>query len=133
MIPESFVMLDSLPLTSNGKVDRRALPEPDEGRAETSGSIAPRTPIEEILAGIWAEVLGSEQVGVEDNFFDIGGHSLRATRIISRVRDMLGVDLALRIFFEAPTVEGMAAAIDRELAEHRGVYGQDRHAERIRT
>ncbi len=117
MIPSAFVVLDRLPLSPNGKVDRKALPKPGEAWAETSNFIAPRTPIEEILVGIWAEVLGSERVGVADNFFDLGGHSLRAMRVIARVRDVLGVEVAMRTFFEAPTVQGMAVAIDRKLFE----------------
>ena len=117
MIPSAFAFLDRLPLSPNGKVDRKALPEPGEAWAETSNFIAPRTPIEEILVGIWAEVLGSERVGVADNFFELGGHSLRAMRVIARVHDVLGVEVAMRTFFEAPTVQGMAAVIDQKLLE----------------
>ena len=126
MIPGVFVVVDALPLTPNGKVDRKALPKPGEAWAETSSFIAPRTPIEEILVGIWAEVLGSERVGVADNFFELGGHSLRAIRVIARVHDVLGVEVAMRTFFEAPTVEGMAAAIDRKLFEARN-YDEHQH------
>ncbi len=115
MVPSVFVALEALPLTTNGKVDRKALPNPGAPSAEITRFIAPRTPIEEILAGIWAEILDSDRVGMADNFFELGGHSLRATRVIARVHDVLGVDVAMRTFFEAPTVEGMAAAIDREL------------------
>jgi len=117
MIPSAFAFLDRLPLSPNGKVDRKALPKPGEAWAETSSFIAPRTPVEEILVGIWAEVLGLERIGVADNFFELGGHSLRAIRVIARVHDVLGVEVAMRTFFEAPTVAGMAPAIDRKLFE----------------
>jgi amino acid adenylation domain-containing protein len=115
MIPAAFVMLDDLPLTPNGKVDRRALPEP-ELRPELSLTfVAPRTPIEEILASIWACVLGIEQVGVHDNFFELGGHSLLATQVISRVRDTMSVELPLRSLFEAPTVATLAQQVENSL------------------
>ena len=117
MIPSVFVPLEALPLTTNGKVDRKALPDPGAPWAEMSCFIAPRTPIEEILVGIWAEVLDSERVGEADNFFELGGHSLLATRVIAREHVFLGVEVAMRAFFEAPTVEGMAAAIDRRFLE----------------
>src|SRR5207342_2117101 len=81
MVPSAFVFLDSLPLTSNGKVDRQALPVPSQNRAELEESfVAPRTPTEEMLAGIWAQLLHVEQVGIHDSFFDLGGHSLLATQ-----------------------------------------------------
>src|SRR5205823_442271 len=85
MVPADFVLLDALPLNRNGKIDRKALPAPELTRSDSSGAIvAPRTPSEEVLAGIWAEVLGVERVGIHDNFVEIGGHSLRATQVISR-------------------------------------------------
>jgi amino acid adenylation domain-containing protein len=110
MVPAAFVPLGSLPLTPNGKVDRKALPAP-EGRPSEDVYLAPRTPAEEVLAGIWAGLLGLERVGASDHFFDLGGHSLLATRLIAAIRDAFGVDVPLRLVFERPTLEGLARAI----------------------
>jgi amino acid adenylation domain-containing protein len=115
MIPAAFVTMSELPLTPNGKVDRRALPAPRESEADKSKHIAPSTLVEEVLAGIWADVLGVGRVGVEDNFFELGGHSLRAMQVITRVRQLIGVDLTIRSFLKAPTVAAMAAALEQEL------------------
>ncbi|HEY2736863.1 MAG TPA: amino acid adenylation domain-containing protein, partial [Thermoanaerobaculia bacterium] len=112
MLPSAIVALSALPLTPSGKVDRKALPEPDSGPAP--GFVAPRTAVEEVLAEIWAELLGIAHIGVHDNFFERGGHSLLATQVVSRVRDAFGVELPLRAFFEAPTVTALAARIDGE-------------------
>jgi amino acid adenylation domain-containing protein len=112
MVPTAFVMLDSMPLTANGKVDRKALPDPDETRPEIEETfVAPRTPIEEVLTEIWADVLGLKQVGVFDNFFELGGHSLLATRVTSHVREKLQAELPLRTLFEQPTIAGLALII----------------------
>ena len=113
MVPGVFVMLDALPLTPNGKVNRRALPAPDEARPELEQQyVTPRNAVEEVMAGIWAEVLKVEEVGIHDNFFDLGGHSLLATQVVSRVRTALQVELPLRALFEEPTVVGLAKRVD---------------------
>ncbi|MFQ5853284.1 MAG: amino acid adenylation domain-containing protein, partial [Candidatus Binatia bacterium] len=117
MIPTAFVMLEALPLTPNGKVDRKVLPVPDQSRPELQVVfVAPRTPVEEVLAGIWVEVLGLDQVGTHDNFFELGGHSLLATQVISRVFSTFQVELPLRTLFEKPTVEDLARVITQNQA-----------------
>ncbi len=112
MVPQTFVLLDEMPLTPNGKVDRRALPTPEGGRpAMEAEYVGPRTGVEEEMARIWAEVLGVKQVGVYDNFFELGGHSLLATQVVSRVRKNMEVELPLRALFEEPTVAGLTGAV----------------------
>jgi amino acid adenylation domain-containing protein len=118
MVPAVFVLLDAMPLTPNGKIDRRALPVPDQGRPEHGEtSVPPRTLVEEVLAEIWGEVLRVEQIGIHDNFFDLGGHSLSATRVMSRVRDAFQVEVSLRSLFEKPTLGEFAVVITQSLAK----------------
>ncbi len=113
MMPSAFVLLEALPLMPNGKVDRRALPAPDSTRPELNEAFAaPRTPVEEMLAGIWAKVLNVEQVGIHDNFFELGGHSLLATQVISQVHQAFRVELPLRCLFDAPTVAGLSDRLE---------------------
>jgi acyl carrier protein len=112
MIPASFTTLDKLPLSSNGKVDRRALPAPDQARPEVGAEfVAPQSPAEEALAAIWAEVLGVARIGTHDNFFDLGGDSILATQALSRINKRFNVELNLFNFFEQPTVAGLAGSI----------------------
>jgi amino acid adenylation domain-containing protein len=115
MIPSVFVRLPALPVTANGKVDRAALPEPDEDTMlRDADLVAPRTPVEERVAAILASLLGVERVGVEDNFFLLGGHSLLGTQLIARLRETFAVDLPLRTIFDRPTVAALAAEIERQ-------------------
>lgn len=117
MIPSSFVFLDALPLSPNGKVDRLALPDPGQSRPDLDAPyVTPTTPIEQEVAKIWGEVLSLDQVGIHDNFFDLGGHSLAATRVISRVIKGFGLELPLQSLFAAPTVAEMTVVI----TEHQG-------------
>jgi amino acid adenylation domain-containing protein len=115
MVPSTFVIMESLPRTISGKVDVQALPAPGQTRVGINEYVAPSTHVEKVLAGIWTEVLGIEQVGIHDNFFQLGGHSLRATQIFSRMRAALNVDVPLRSLFETPTVAGLAALISAKL------------------
>ncbi|MGO4532519.1 amino acid adenylation domain-containing protein [Paenibacillus sp. 2TAF8] len=113
MIPTYLIQLERLPLTTNGKVDRRSLPEPEESLQPGEGHIPPRTPLEVGLAEIWKSVLGLAVIGVHDNFFDLGGHSLRATKLVSKIHQDLYVELPLRDVFRYSTLEEMALAISR--------------------
>ncbi|HEY2362866.1 MAG TPA: amino acid adenylation domain-containing protein [Candidatus Angelobacter sp.] len=115
MLPSAFVMVDSMPLTDTGKIDRSALPGPEEVRPGLAQKyVAPRSALEQVLAGIFVEILKVERVGIQDNFFELGGHSLLATQVTSRIRQLLSVNLPLKKLFEEPTVSGLAEAASRE-------------------
>jgi FkbH-like protein len=119
MIPAAFVVLETLPLTSNGKVDRRALPTLNTSQKDTKTFfVSPRTPTEEILANLWTDILGVD-VGIHENFFELGGHSLLATQLISRVRQAFSIELPLRCLFESPTIAELSATI--EIARQTGL------------
>jgi acyl carrier protein len=118
MRPSAFVFLESLPQTPNGKIDRNALPAPESIRVQTEKKfVAPRTPVEEKLAAIWAEVLRVEKVSIDENFFDLGGHSLLAIQVMARVRESFQVEIPLRSLFEALTVESLAEVIVHGMLE----------------
>ena len=121
MVPSAFVFLDALPLTENGKVDRRALPAPEVGGGIAREHVAPRGPVEEALAAIFSEVLRLPTVSAHDGFFELGGHSLLATQVIARVRAAFAIDLPLRALFEATTPAELAARVDAALRADRGV------------
>ena len=122
MVPVAWVEMPSLPLTPNGKVDRKNLPAPEYQRAELAGEYQEaRTPAEEVMAGIWAEVLKLDRVGVHDQFFELGGHSLLATQVVSRIRNAFQVELPLRALFETPTVAGLAERVEHVQRERHGL------------
>ncbi|MCP4657722.1 MAG: amino acid adenylation domain-containing protein, partial [bacterium] len=122
MVPSVFVVLEALPLLPSGKVDRRALPAPEPGTDAGIGErMAPRDPLEQILAAIWSQLLGLAEVGAHDDFFALGGHSLLATQVQSRIRRELEIELPLRVLFEQPTVAGLAASVAAALRRHEGL------------
>lgn len=116
MVPALFVLLPALPLTPNGKIDRKALPVPDADRAADDFE-PPATPTQDLVGGIWAEILGLDRIGRRDHFFELGGHSLLATQVMSRVRTTFQIELPLRTLFDHPTVEAFAAAIDQAVTQ----------------
>ncbi|GAC1464690.1 MAG: hypothetical protein NVSMB9_03610 [Isosphaeraceae bacterium] len=121
MVPSIIVPLDALPLTPNGKVDRNALPDPVKpGGTLTGSTLPPRGPVEEALVTIWSEVLERETPGIHDNFFEIGGHSLLAARLLARVRDTFSVDLPLKALFDSPTVAGLGSLVEEALRSGAG-------------
>jgi acyl carrier protein len=111
MLPAAFVAIANVPLTPNGKVDRKALPAPDAGAAPGADYVAPRDGVEERIAGIWQTLLSVPRVGIHDNFFALGGHSLLATRVTAALSAELGVEVPLRLLFEKPTVAELALAV----------------------
>ncbi|MEU2908199.1 phosphopantetheine-binding protein, partial [Streptomyces globisporus] len=110
MLPTTYIQLDTIPLNTNGKTDKRALPDPDDTASAAAG-IAPRTVTEERIADIWSELLGT-RVGVEDSFFQSGGNSILAIRLISRIQEEFDIDFKVRTVFEGPTVARLAAAVE---------------------
>jgi len=122
MVPASFNLLTAIPLTPNGKIDRKALAalEQDKGLEEEDTYVAPRNPIEEVLSGIWCDVFDRERIGVHDKFAELGGHSLLAIQIIARTREAFQVDIPLRAIFEAPTIAGLAVEVEAALHEQEG-------------
>src|SRR5688500_7573877 len=121
MLPSAFVEMDALPLSPNGKVDRKLLPAPDGARPELEQAfVAPRNEVEQTLANIWAEVLMLDVIGINDNFFDLGGHSLLATQVISRVQIAFNLELPLRAIFENPTVAGLGMTLVQAQADVAG-------------
>jgi len=134
MVPSAFIILDSLPLTPSGKVDRKSLPVPESERPEQEEPfVAPRTPIEEMLAGIWCDVLGLKEVGIHDNFFEVGGQSLLATQVISRLRKALQAEIPLRSLFEMPTIAELAIRIAQSQAEDTDPEEMDRLLAELET
>jgi acyl carrier protein len=118
MIPSAFVFLDALPRTPNGKVDRAALPRPEMARPDAGASyVAPRNQTEKMLAGIWAEVLDVEQVGINDNFFDLGGHSLRMIRVLRKLQEIVDQDISMIILFQYPTIGSLGNYLGGEAIE----------------
>jgi acyl carrier protein len=136
MMPSAFVFLEALPLTPNGKLNRKALPEPDQCRQDLGTEfIAPRSPMEKQLAGIWAGVLKIDRIGIHDNFFELGGHSLLATQVIVRIGEQLSVGLSLSSLFESPTIAELAILIEKnvgvELNRLKHITARPRHASNI--
>ncbi|HZI17581.1 MAG TPA: amino acid adenylation domain-containing protein, partial [Pyrinomonadaceae bacterium] len=121
MVPWAVVGLDAMPLSPNGKVDRKALPAPEDEGTTAQAHVEPRTPTEEILCGIWSEILGGARIGVEDNLFERGAHSLLVTQVLSRIRRVFKVEPPLRSFFEHPSVAGIARVVERLQAQAEGV------------
>lgn len=117
MIPSAFVFLEKFPLTPNGKIDRKALPEPDFTVNQDNEFIAPRNEIESKIAQIWQEILGFQKIGINDNFFELGGHSLLATQVVSRLRTIFQIELPLRYLFQSPTIAQLSQFIDTILEE----------------
>jgi len=117
MIPSLLIRLDSMPLTSSGKISRKGLPAIEQGLFESErGFAAPRNPVEQVMAGLFAEILGLDQVGVHDDFFEIGGHSILAARLVSQIKDIFQFELSLRTFFEERTAARLAAVLVADAA-----------------
>jgi acyl-coenzyme A synthetase/AMP-(fatty) acid ligase len=132
MVPAGFVVLNTLPRTTSGKIDRRSLPEL-ELESSRATKVAPRNTTEELLVDLWCEVLGLKEVGIHDNFFELGGHSLLAAQVIARIHDSLGVEFTMRHFFAAPTVAGMAPTIEAALIDDIKTTGEPGTLEPLQT
>ncbi len=118
MVPTGFVNLEAFPLTPNGKVDRKALPAPEGGRPELeSAFVAPQNEIERAIAGVWQEVLGVEQVGIDDNFFDLGGHSLLLVQVQSKLKKVLDREFSIVDLFKYPSINALAKSLDQDDGE----------------
>src|SRR5262249_55469298 len=117
MVPADVVVLDELPLTENGKIDRRALPTPESFRQTRQTYVAPQTATEEILIEIWKQVLNLDQIGVEDNFVELGGHSLLGMKLVTRMAEQFSMQFLVLVIFKHPTVRDMAQYIDRKLSD----------------
>jgi len=116
MVPDQVVLLDALPLTANGKLDRRALPAPERRRSEEwPAPTPPRTSTERALCAVWEDALGMRGIGVHDNFFELGGHSLLATRVLTEMQSRFGRRLSMRLLYDLPTVAELAGAIEGDL------------------
>jgi hypothetical protein len=134
MVPSAFVVLERLPLTPNGKVDRAALPAPDHHRSERGVSfVAPTTELERMIAGVWQEVLELSQVGVHDNFFDLGGHSLLLVRLQSKLRDVLHTEVAIIDLLRYSTISALAKALSTEADDMLVFEGMQERAEKQRA
>jgi acyl-coenzyme A synthetase/AMP-(fatty) acid ligase len=134
MVPAAFVLLEALPLTPNGKVDRQALPAPDPRRPELEGRfVAPQTEVERTIAAVWQEVLGVAKVGIHDNFFDLGGHSLLLVRLQSKLRDVLPTEVAIIDLLRYPTVSALAQALSSEAGAARAFEGMQERVEKQRA
>jgi acyl carrier protein len=123
MVPGAIIELEQMPLTPNGKVDRRKLAGMEVEAELAKGYVAPRNEVEEVISQIWCEVLGVGRVSIEESFFDLGGHSLLATQVVARVEEALGVKVLLRVFFEGPTVAALAETVEAL----RWIYGGTEH------
>jgi acyl carrier protein len=115
MAPQQWVLLEQMPLTASGKVDRKALPAPETSFLQPSHADVGALPLEDALRVIWSEVLGVSEIGIHDNFFELGGHSLLLMQVVARVREAFGVELSLQAFFESPTMAATAAIIQQKL------------------
>ncbi len=130
MLPARIVLLDALPITPNGKIDRNALPDPDEivmgdDTASMSEFIAPRNDIEHKIVAVWRDLLGMDELSVSDDFFELGGHSLLVTRAVARLRETFGVQLPVNMFFEHPTIAGLAERVAVLQTQHNATTTQD--------